>query len=236
VERRVKERLVGAAVLVAAAVILIPEMLSGPKRREDTSAKSQESEPFKTYTIDLNRSPGASASPSIDERAPPPEAPAPTTTAATEAAHASAPDSESPADNPPEPAQASPESASPEPATPPQRVAAEPTSAATPPVQEQNREATREAPARTAIASAPSVPTSRGWAVQLGCFSSKATADRIASEASGSGQTAFVMPVKSGANTLYRVRVGPFADRAAANAALVRIKQRVANAAVVAHP
>lgn len=72
--------------------------------------------------------------------------------------------------------------------------------------------------------------------MQLGSFSSKATAERIAKEASGSGQTAFVMPVKSGANTLYRVRVGPFADRAAANAALVGIKQRVANAAVVAHP
>ena len=32
VERKVKERLVGAAVLMAAAVILIPEMLSGPDR------------------------------------------------------------------------------------------------------------------------------------------------------------------------------------------------------------
>jgi DedD protein len=32
VERIVKERLVGAAVLMAAAIILIPEMLSGPDR------------------------------------------------------------------------------------------------------------------------------------------------------------------------------------------------------------
>lgn len=53
---------------------------------------------------------------------------------------------------------------------------------------------------------------------------------------SGSGHTAFVMPVKSGTNTLYRVRVGPFSDRAAANDALASIKKRVANAAVVAHP
>ena len=51
-----------------------------------------------------------------------------------------------------------------------------------------------------------------------------------------SGQNAFVMPVKSGANTLYRVRIGPFAQREAANDALASIKKRVANAAVVAHP
>jgi cell division septation protein DedD len=50
------------------------------------------------------------------------------------------------------------------------------------------------------------------------------------------GQKAFVMPVKSGGNTLYRVRLGPFADRGAANDALRDVKGQVANAAVVAHP
>jgi cell division septation protein DedD len=50
------------------------------------------------------------------------------------------------------------------------------------------------------------------------------------------GQSAFVMPVKSGNSTLYRVRIGPFAERAVASKALAEVKGRIANAAVVAHP
>jgi cell division septation protein DedD len=53
---------------------------------------------------------------------------------------------------------------------------------------------------------------------------------------SGLGYDAFVMPVQSGGSTLYRVRIGPFAERAAADDALATIRKRVANAAVVAHP
>jgi len=73
VERQFKERLVGAAVLVAAAVILIPEMLSGSgqARRAETSSSETRSgrsdAPMKTYTIDLNQPPG---SPVQEARAP----------------------------------------------------------------------------------------------------------------------------------------------------------------------
>ena len=38
------------------------------------------------------------------------------------------------------------------------------------------------------------------------------------------GQSAFVMPVKSGGATLYRVRIGPMKDRASAEAALRDVK------------
>ena len=59
VERAVKERLVGAAVLMAAAIILIPEMLSGPDREAAEPAATPSGEtPIKTYTIDLNQAPG----------------------------------------------------------------------------------------------------------------------------------------------------------------------------------
>ncbi len=81
-ERPVKERLIGAAVLMAAAIILIPEMLSGPDRdsadqqaRTDATAEGSAS-PIKTYTIDLNQSPGSqppTATEQTDNRAPPPE-------------------------------------------------------------------------------------------------------------------------------------------------------------------
>jgi DedD protein len=234
VERPVKERLVGAAVLMAAAVILIPEMLSGPKHKTETAATNQNDGPYKTYTIDLSRSPGVPAAvpmpQQVSEAAPPPEEVTPPVTETTVA------DGGSPSATSSAGTQASPESASPEPVTPPPaRVASTPATPTSPPARQQTSPSERE-PASSPAASTPSVPTQKGWAVQLGSFSSRATAERMVKDLSGSGLTAFVMPVKSGANTLYRVRVGPFAERAAANAALAGIKKRVANAAVVAHP
>jgi DedD protein len=230
----VKERLVGAAVLVAAAIILIPEMLSGPKEKQPARASSQQSSPLKTYTIDLSRSPGVSSSAQLEERAPPPE-----TLAETAPPESSLSDSMPPAENSADAAQASPEFES-APQAEERVAAAAPQVAANPPSEQPPRTPARSAPARETspapIASSSPVPTSRGWAVQAGSFASKATADRLARDLSKSGQNAFVMPVKSGTSTLYRVRVGPFADRAAANDALRGVKERVANAAVVAHP
>ena len=68
-ERKVKERLVGAAVLMAAAVILIPEMLSGPDREShaEQPAQSRSDAPIKTYTIDLSQSPSAQPTPAVVE-------------------------------------------------------------------------------------------------------------------------------------------------------------------------
>ena len=75
----VKERLVGAAVLMAAAIILIPEMLSGrtaSHQRTGTGAdRCARRSVVKTYTIDLNQAPVriASRPRTVDNRAPPPE-------------------------------------------------------------------------------------------------------------------------------------------------------------------
>jgi len=69
VERVVKERLIGAAVLMAAAVILVPEMLTGQKRAETPEQQSEAQfaavhegrpdAPIKTYTIDLKQPSGS---------------------------------------------------------------------------------------------------------------------------------------------------------------------------------
>ena len=222
-ERRVKERLVGAAVLIAAAIILNEAMLSGP-RRDGAEAISRPSAdvPLKTYTIDLNRSPGASVPSEVDERAPPPDTtrPMPAPSAAAQ---------------PPENL-ASPQAIPERTQSPPQqqRIAEEALHQGAPPAPQPTTP--RELEPQRTIASVPAVPTSRGWAVQLGSFASRATADRIVKDLSQEGQTAFVMPVKSGGSMLYRVRIGPFAERDAANEALREVKSRAANAAVVAHP
>lgn len=207
---------------MAAAIILIPEMLSGPKRGERPAAAQTTSEaPLKTYTIDLNRSPGAAPSTPVEERAPPPDEAAGTpplsenSTPAPEAVPERA-ETVEPASAP----------------APQERIASEPQPTPRAPTPEPQ---VQTAPPRP-IASAPAVPTSRGWAVQLGSFASRATADGMVKDLSQQGQSAFVMPVKSGSSTLYRVRIGPFAERAAANKALLEVKGRIANAAVVAHP
>jgi DedD protein len=70
----------------------------------------------------------------------------------------------------------------------------------------------------------------------LGSYSSEATAERLRNDWRAQGQDAFVMPVKSGGKTLYRVRIGPTKDRAGAEAALKAVKAAIPGAAIVAHP
>jgi len=54
-DRRVKERLIGASILVAIVVLVVPELLSGPKPAAPQAVKAQAitPEPFRTVTVDL---------------------------------------------------------------------------------------------------------------------------------------------------------------------------------------
>jgi DedD protein len=253
VERPVKERLIGAAVLMAAAIILIPEMLSGPSRESaekqaqtaDTGEGSGEAA-IKTYTIDLNKAPGSAPPTPVeqqtDNRAPPPEEMPPPETSAPPAEQPSAATQVSPEPKAPTPAPV--ETPKPEPRSEPTRqVAAQPARAEAPPKPAPKPESKPE-PAKSeprAVASAPSapksaVPTGKGWAVQLASYASEATAERVMNEWRGKGQSAFVMPVTAGGKTLYRVRIGPTKDRAGAEAVLKVVKASIPSAAVVAHP
>ncbi len=224
-ERIVKERLVGAAVLMAAAIILIPEMLSGPDRdsRADTPAQSRNDGPIKTYTIDLSQSPSAqpTATPAVvDNRAPPPEEQAPAQPAQPSSGSQPAAGDQAKPEVPQESAATAP---------PPEPVRTEPIKPVV--------EAPTPAPARTTprpLASDTGAPTSGRWAVQVGSFSKEATAERLAKQLRDQGQSAFVMPVKSGSATLYRVRIGPMKDRASAEAVLRDVKSP--GATIVAHP
>lgn len=275
--------------LMAAAVILIPEMLSsGPDRNSPEKSADAGEGAVKTYTIDLSQSPGVTTATNLpqatDNRAPPPdempstsappaEQPAPEPQAQPEStapptefsvdgsppptadipADLAEPRSETPTRQ--EPRSETPPRPEPRAETPPRQIAAQPARAEAPPQSppqpkpEQARaepapqpqpQAKPEVPPKP-VASAPSAPTSsvpagKGWAVQLGSYSSEATAQRLMNEWRAKGQNAFVMPVKSGAKTLYRVRIGPTKDRATADAALKSVKASIPGAAVVAHP
>jgi len=61
-ENRLKERLTGAAILVALIVMLVPEMFHGQRGDVAASASSSgEGPPLRSYTIDLSNNPKTSA-------------------------------------------------------------------------------------------------------------------------------------------------------------------------------
>ncbi|HEU4655848.1 MAG TPA: SPOR domain-containing protein [Steroidobacteraceae bacterium] len=230
-ERLVKERLVGAAVLLAAAVILIPEMLSGPKHeRASTAAALPDDAPTKTYTIDLSQpaqAPAVSSAPEQAETtaAPPPESADMRSLTPIEASPESTVQQSEPHQETSPPSRPAPE------------VQAQASRRAAVPMAPKPAAEPSESPAKPApVASDRAVPTSRGWAVQLGSFSKRETAEHLAQQVSSKGHKAFVMPVKSGNATLYRVRVGPLQDRAAADALQRQLKGDNSGATVVPHP
>jgi len=91
-DRRVKERLIGATILVALIVLLVPEFLSGPKpKRAPAAGPVDTAEPVRNVTVDLATSKATEApqpelngaAASAPEQPPPPAAPPPATETAT---------------------------------------------------------------------------------------------------------------------------------------------------------
>ena len=217
-----KERLTGAIILVVLIVLLVPELLSGPKGPAATppaatSPNSSEEAPLRSYTINLgddSHSQGATA------KASGPAMPQPSTPEQpTAAAAASSSASDTTQEAPQAPAGTKSEVSRPEPAAEPShpRIAPETrTAKVTAPASKPT------APAAAARTEAPKA--TGGWAVQLGVFASHENAERLALEVRVKGFRASVSPVTSGGRKLYRVRVGPTADRNAAQELQAKLK------------
>jgi len=89
----------------------------------------------------------------------------------------------------------------------------------------------------TQTASRVSNPVASGWAVQVGVFSTQATADKLAGELKAAGFEGYVERLPSSGKVLYRVRVGPLARRADANRVLGELKsKRKLEGLVVSYP
>lgn len=207
-ERRVKERLIGASILVALVVLVVPELLSGPK----SSAPVQPmlpvaaSEPVRNVTVDLSTSkpPANSAVESLEVQ------PAASTVATGEAASSAQPEvaASSPADGSPVPAPSQAAPARPAPARPgPARPAP-------------------AKPAQLESASISPISKAHAWSVQLGSFAKRANADNLSRQLKGQGYAVYVLPGGSGSSTRYRVRVGPLADRESAERMAARLRSR----------
>jgi DedD protein len=214
-DRRVKERLIGASILVALAVLVVPELLSGPKPLAPVAATlpATAPEPTRIVTLDLatskapageNETGGTQGSTALS--APEPSNSATPNTSAgqssTGAASAGQLSTGVPSTGAP---RAGPASAG-------QSITGASSGASQ-----------ASAPVETA---APSPTSSRtAWAVQLGSFASRANADNLSRQLKGQGFSVYVLPGGgSGAQARYRVRVGPLADRGAAERMAAKLK------------
>jgi cell division septation protein DedD len=202
----VKERLVGGAILVLLVVLVVPAILTGP--REPPPPEPDGDGATKTVEIDLGRSQrvGDVAQEPVTEPATVPTAP--TGLPDTAAAPVQA-----------EAIQAAPAPAEAPPAQPAADAAQSPAPVQGPP------------PARQE----PAAPGS-GWAVQLAAFSSQDSARKMVADLRSRGYSAFVLEYRADSRVLYRVRVGPEAQRERAAALASRLQGEGFKATVVAHP
>jgi DedD protein len=255
-ENRLKQRLTGAAILVALIVMLVPEMFHGQRGNVAAIAGSSgEGPPVRSYTIDLSNSPtrtgplqstpvgagsgAAGAGSGSDEQpasTPRPEQPAAstgpvmqdTTGPSRPAAQASsAPVAAAPTT--PVPVATVPATAAPVTPAPvrPAPATVAPVAATSKPVTP-SANVSRQAPAATSMRSA----SAAGWQVQLGLFAKRDNAERLAHNAQAQG---FAVSVSSAdAKGLYRVYAGGMNERSAAEAFAGRLKDHGLPAAVVA--
>jgi len=219
-EEPLKARLIGATVLVVLAVVVVPELLSGPKQSATGQAAAEGSRGTRTYTIDLGGAVSAGAK--LEPRADAPSVPA--TPALPTVEPPTAPSSEQASATPTEgpdatrvdtpPADATPEASKAVPSPGPAKVIDAPVPA---PVAEPK-------PSAPAAKSPPAVRG--GFSVQVGAFGSEATARKLVNELQAAGFPAYISPLARSGKTLHRVRVGPAADRAEADKLASRLKAR----------
>lgn len=213
-DRQLKARLIGAAVLVAIVVLLVPELLTGRKPSEPAPVDLKVERGTRSVTIELGGRPGIT-------EGPPPERPLAPSVVTGQPAEKVVRDSSSPVPSDQEPP--------PTKDAPTDVVETEPMPVPAP--------APVEPPAATQDPAVAEVvtPDRGGWAVQVGAFSAPASARKLVQELESVGYRAFVSPVKRAGKELHRVRVGPEADRAGAERLAAKLKDRGLPAAVVAN-
>ena len=193
-ERALKERIIGAVVLVLVVVLVVPIFLDGPP--DDGEIISERvllpgQDDQKTQTVVLDR----------DREDPVPVANTP-----------------APAREEPKPAVVQ----QPEPKAPAPETAPDP-------VKEPVREPAVEQPAASAS-------TTGMWAVQLGSFSNKDNAEKLAADLRKQGYAAFLSQLATSSGQLHRVRIGPQKDRESAEKMAERLLNVGHKGQVVPHP
>ena len=198
-ERALKERIIGAVVLVVFVVLVVPIFLDGPPEDEEIVSErvllpGQEDQKNQTVVLDRNRTQPVPAAPT--------PAPARQETASQEPVQE-------------EPVQEKPVREEPKPDAVPDKPVEEP--------------APKPAPQSAAS-------TTGMWAVQLGSFSSKENAEKLAADLRKQGYAAFLSQLMTDKGPLHRVRIGPQKDRESAEEMAKRLAKVGQKGQVVPHP
>lgn len=211
-ERALKERIIGAAVLVLFVVLVVPIFLDGPPDDDEMVSErvllpGQEEQKTQTVVLDRDRSepvPGKSVE----------ATPQPTTETRS--------------------AETRPAATQPEPGAAPTPVPQPVAETVDEPVDEPEEQAAEEEPAP--VRSSPPASTTGMWAVQLGSFSNKDNAEKLAADLRKQGYAAFLSQLQTDAGQLHRVRIGPQKDRESAEAMAGRLLKVGHEGQVVPHP
>ncbi len=205
-DRALKERIIGAIVLVLFVVLVVPVFLDGPSNSGEVISErvplpGQSGE--KNQTIVLNRD-RTQPVPAASSKKPP----------------AAEPQEQQEQRDPP--------ASSTTVASPPQRdVAPEPEPE---PAPAQNE------PDVVAAAVAEPASSTGMWAVQLGSFGNQENADKLAADLKALGFAAFRSQLLTSSGQLHRVRVGPQKDRESAEAVAEALSKAGRKGQVVPHP
>ena len=222
-ERALKERIIGAIVLVAVVVLVVPVFLDGPPasgeiRSERVPLPGQDEQKTQTVVLDRNRTEPVPA------QAPPPAAESSATSGAAHAPVSSAPGDAAERDSTPPVTVAKVEN-------PANGAASQDTEVAVA-VQPTPSPSTAKAP----VSVRPANSSTGMFAVQLGSFSNKANAEKLAADLRKQGFAAFLSQLATDTGQLQRVRVGPQKDREAAEAMAAKLAKAGHKGQVVPHP
>ena len=244
-EQQAKQRLTGGIILVALLVLLVPELLSGPSATQPQSQSAPDQAPLRSYTVDLNdgsqhgSAPVAASTQSLEPVPTPAQAgvsasgdPQPEAVPAAQSAPlASAPVDSEPAPPVPAPQASRPHKpqasiagpkalahagrAEPEPATPAHAKPARAESSLAHP---------HEGKAAATSAARNQGEAKGEWTVQVGLFSSRDNAQRLATSLGHKGFAVKVAEIGPEGRKRYRVRVGSAQNRVGAQRLLARLK------------
>jgi DedD protein len=215
-EVRVRERLIGALVLVAIVVLLVPAILKG------RGPEPQQAPAAQTRRVEV---PVGNERPATEEQGLVPEPALPGATPAAPPGGAT-------------PAPSQPAAAESVPPPPPAREDA-PRKDAPPPAADVIADSPPPKPASAALtppAAKTGQPPQTAWAVQLGAYANRAKADALVAELRKRRFAAFVLEYRASGQVLYRVRVGPEQDRARAEEIAARLAKEGYQPVVARHP
>lgn len=229
-----RNRLTGAVILVLLAVLLLPELLTGSGRNPAPApaADPGSGPPRQTYQVDLSGDATAPAgataaavpvpTPGLNDvpvELPVPSAPATVAPKPVEPAPDAAPSASASVPAQPTPKPARPQPTTPQPVSPPAIARAPAVAPAAPPA------APREAAAG-----------GRQYFVQVGTFTTRERAEMLRSDLARRRFDVSINETARDTKRFYRVRVGPVADRKAAEALEVRLRPLAPDRAIVALP